>query len=37
MTEIKTYSPEYTNGEFGLGFESGSTVQQQRDTNYGYW
>ncbi len=30
MNEIKTYSPEYTNGEFGLGFENGSTVQQQR-------
>ena len=29
MNEIKTYSPEYTNGEFGLGFENGSTVQQQ--------
>jgi len=35
MTEIKTYSPEYTNGEFGLGFENGSTVQQQRNDLHG--
>jgi len=35
LKNIKTYSPEYTNGEFGLGFENGSTVQQQRNDLHG--
>jgi hypothetical protein len=29
MSEIKTYSPEYTNGEFNLGFTNNDTAQQQ--------
>lgn len=35
MNEIKTYSPEYTNGEFSLGFANGDTVQQQRNDLHG--
>jgi hypothetical protein len=31
LNNIKTYSPEYTNGEFSLGFANGHTIQQQRN------